>query len=86
MEKKSLEKRMVNKDYVFFEEYYPEVDRKTKVFLVKTISDKEKIGCIEWSCGWRQYCFYSDLQTLWSSGCLKQVYEFIDKLMEDRKK
>lgn len=72
------------KEYLYFEEYYPEVERKTKVFIVKLKSDKEKIGSIEWNTGWRQYCFYSDRMTTWSQGCLKQVYNFIDKLMEER--
>lgn len=74
------------KDYLYFEEYTPEKPRKTKIFLVKAISDNEKLGSIAWNNTWRQYCFYPHPYTHWSRGCLKQVYNFIDELMEDRKR
>lgn len=60
-------------------------DRKTKIFIVNTRYD-DRIGVIRWFSSWRKYCFYPDPSTLWDTGCLSEVIEFIDKLMEERKK
>ena len=76
---------MVEKEYLYFEEQIPNVKRKTKMFVIKNKQDDTYLGDVEWNNGWRRYCFYPDLMTYWSSGCLKQVYNFIDKLMEERK-
>lgn len=71
------------KDLEFREDY--EYKGKTKRFWVYSTHSKEKIGIIEWNCGWRRYWIVFDQDTGWCSSCLKQVYTFIDFLMEERK-
>lgn len=76
---------MVKKEYLYFEEMSLTKIRKTGIFSVKLKSNNEDLGLIAWNNGWRQYCFFPDDMTHYSAGCLKQVYNFIDKLMEERK-
>jgi hypothetical protein len=74
---------MVEKEYLMFRELGHK--GKTKKYAVVPRSNQEDIiALIVWSGRWRQYVLEIDENTKWSSGCLKQIYEFIDKLMEER--
>lgn len=72
------------KKYLVFDEDLL-YEGKTKVFWVINDVTDEELGQIRWHSGWRQYCFYPDYITHWSRGCLKEVQNFIGKLMEARK-
>jgi len=70
---------MVIKEYLMFREL--EFKGKTKKFAVVPRKNQDDIiATILWSGGWRQYVLEIDERTHWSSGCLKQIYDFIDKL------
>jgi len=77
---------MGTKDYLTFRKL--ESKGKTKIFGVVPIKNQDDVlGLIKWSCGWRQYIFELDGDngtTIWSSGCLKQITDFINKLMIER--
>jgi len=72
----------MSKKYVEFEL----VDRKAKtnVYSVTSKSDGEFLGRIYWYGSWRQYVF--DCSVVWSHGCLQQICDFLEKLMDKRKK
>ncbi len=76
---------MGSKDYLMFREL--EFKGKTKKFGVVPIKNHDDLlGIIKWDGGWRQYVFELDGDngtTIWSGGCLKQITDFIDKLMLD---
>ena len=73
-----------NKEYISFREL--EFKGKTKKFaVVPKKNQDDSIATILWSGGWRSYVLEIDERTHWSSGCLKQIINFIDKLMEERK-
>lgn len=59
---------------------------KTNVYWVKSKSCGEYLGRIAWYFPWRQYVFEPATATMWSCGCLKQVIDFIEKLMAERRK
>jgi len=59
---------------------------KTGVFGVYSLSSGEELGRIFWYASWRQYCFFPTSETVWSRGCLHQIQDFMNKLMEERKK
>lgn len=42
------------------------------------------LGVIKWYASWRQYCFFPENDTIFSSGCLQDIQDFIKKLMDDR--
>ena len=71
------------KEYITFREM--EHKGKTKKFAVVPLKNQEDIlGIILWSGGWRSYVLEINERTQWSTGCLKQIYNFISKLMEER--
>ena len=59
---------------------------KTKRFAVESLHDGTQLGVIHWWSRWRCYCFFPDQETVWSWDCLKECSEFIQMLMEARKK
>ena len=71
-------------EYIVFEEI--EQKPKTKVYGVVNIKSRYRIGKIKWYGPWRQYCFFPDLDTVFNKDCMQYIIEFINKLMEERKK
>ena len=71
------------KDYCYFKVI--EKKPKTKVYGVYAKSDDSFLGVIAWHVPWRQYCFFPMAKTVWSRGCLQQVQDFLQKLMDERK-
>lgn len=72
-------------EYIRFE--LVEKKPKTNVYDVINKNSGFKLGYIKWYPQWRQYCFFPViyLLTVFSSGCLKDIKNFIDDLMEKRK-
>lgn len=58
---------------------------KTWVYEVISKSSLQVLGIIKWRAPWRQYWFEPKNKTGFSEGCLKDLAEFIGKLMEERK-
>jgi len=75
---------MPKKEYVKFT--LAQRKARTNVYFVVSKSDNSILGRIYWECPWRQYVFHPAPKTIWSCGCLKQVIDFIQKLMDERKK
>lgn len=73
------------KEYLEFNRI--EIKRKTKVFEVRNKETDYYLGDIEWDCGWRQYVFIQriDEKIKMSRGCERQIADFLDQLMEERK-
>lgn len=42
------------------------------------------LGEIKWYGGWRRYCLFPSVNTLWDSICLGEIKRFLEKLMSDR--
>ena len=61
-------------------------NEKTNIYCVKTKKDDILLGFIKWYGAWRQYCFFPLNSTIFSSGCMKDINDFINKIMEERKK
>jgi len=59
---------------------------KTKIYSINTIGDNTRIGIIKWYGPWRQYCFLPEPDTVFSKGCSEHINNFIQKLMDERKK
>ena len=73
------------KKYLKFIELNQKQKRITKWFTVYNEVTKDDIGEIKWNGAWRQYCFYPDYSTHWARGCLKEIVEFMEELMEQTK-
>lgn len=59
--------------------------RKTDIYSVKSNSSAWELGQIKWFHSWRQYCFFPEFDTVFSRGCLDDIADFINQLMEERK-
>ena len=76
------EKREMS-DYLTFE--LIEQKLKTMVYLVKSSFNGEVLGSISWHWAWRRYVFYPVDNTVFDLSCLREIREFVDNLMEERK-
>ncbi len=57
--------------------------KKTFIYTIRKDSDygiAELLGLIRWNGAWRQYCFYPEPNTLWSSGCLQGIEDFLTEI------
>ena len=54
--------------------------RKLFHFTVENKRTGGVIGEIKWYGRWRQYCLFPDPSTVWSSGCLEDVFAFMRTL------
>ena len=57
---------------------------KTKVYSVNK-EDGSRLGIIYWYGAWRQYIFQPTEDTIWNTGCLKEIINFIEALMRKRR-
>jgi len=58
---------------------------KTKVFKVQNKLLWE-LGYVKWYAPWRKYCLFLDSAGLvFDAGCLADIQNFINKLMEERR-
>lgn len=58
---------------------------KTDVYHVVNTNENIVIGMIRWYGAWRKYCFFPEDDIVLSGGCLHDIEEFINELMEKRK-
>lgn len=58
---------------------------KTKRFEVISIKHGYSLGRISWYGAWRQYIFSPASETVWNRECLKDIQDFLQQLMDERK-
>ncbi len=60
---------------------------KTRAFECLNKRSKLLLGTIKWQGGWRCYCYFTHAEkAFYDSSCLKDIADFIEQLMEERKK
>ncbi len=59
---------------------------KTEVYDVLSKRSGAILGHVKWYGAWHQYCFFPSPQCVFNNGCLNDIVEFIQGLMEERKK
>ena len=69
--------------YIHFDDYSRK-DQRTKRFMCIN-NHGTWIGEVSWHPGWRQYCFKPASDTIFNSGCLDDINDFIKQLMDARK-
>ena len=58
---------------------------KTRVFSVDSVRQGGRLGVIRWFGRWRQYTIEPEASTVWNKDCLREVAEFLDALMKERR-
>ena len=72
-------------EYLAFHENMPrERGKSTKVWDVVSKRHGDLLGRVQWFGRWRQYVFVPQPETLFNSGCLDDLREFIGEQMLDR--
>ncbi len=72
-----------------FEEYSVSTDKpnkKTKRYVIRSNHSGHCLGMIFWHGAWRQYVAESQEGIIWSSGCLRELAEFLEKINKEHKK
>lgn len=71
--------------------------RRTKYIMIDKVKDTGKttgwevstggwvLGYIKWDTGWRRYVMEPYTNSKWDKDCLKDIMEFLDDLMKERK-
>lgn len=59
--------------------------KKTSVWACQNRKHGTILGAVKWNAPWRQYCFFSEREIILSAGCHRDIADFIDQLMRERK-
>jgi hypothetical protein len=74
----------MNSKYLYFEELGS--NPKTKRFAVLNKTSEFILGYVKWYAPWRKYCFFiNQADLVFDARCLADIYNFIDRLMSERK-
>jgi len=74
-------------DYEYLTFFEMDSKTKTKVFAVVNKLSNDVLGYVKWYAPWRRYCFFINLAGLiFDAGCLADIQDFINNLMEERRK
>ncbi len=57
---------------------------KTSVWSCLSNRTKDELGMVKWYPSWRQYCFFPHPETVYSTGCLEDIKDFIRQLKQSR--
>jgi hypothetical protein len=57
----------------------------TKIWEVCTYDGQYRLGDIQWYAPWRRYVFYTIDERSFDARCLRDIAEFIEREMENRK-
>ena len=72
-------------EYIYFSRAGIKQNPKTEVWGCYNARSHSRLGVVKWYGPWRQYSFYPDAITVYNSGCLGDIQDFISQLMRDRK-
>jgi len=73
---------MSKKKFIRFD--FLEKKPKTSIYTVSNIKYGNVLGIIKWHPHWRKYCFYSEGYAIYDVGCLNDIRDFIQDLMDKR--
>ena len=58
---------------------------KTRTYTIRSRSRGDVLAIVKWYGAWRQYTMEPLYHTVWNKDCLREVAEFLDGLMEQRR-
>ena len=57
---------------------------KTKVWIIRNKGSDAELGRVQWHGPWRRYCYFPTGPAVYSTGCLSDIKDFIDREMTAR--
>jgi len=76
----------MNIRYEYFHFLKTKDKAKTSVWECRNNRSGKIIGLVQWYGPWRQYCYFSFIHGVYSSGCLSDIRNFIKAAEELRKR
>jgi hypothetical protein len=58
---------------------------KTSRYHCTTKSAGALLGEVKWHSPWRQYCYFPQIQAVYSAGCMTDIAHFVKQLNDARK-
>lgn len=55
----------------------------TKMWRIENTSSGIRVGRVKWNAGWRKYCFFPELATVFDSNCLNEITGFLNSVNEE---
>lgn len=71
---------MIKTQYQYIEFVELIATGKTRKYCCKNRSSGGILGEVKWYGAWRQYCYFPTAQAVYSTGCLKDICDFIEHL------
>ncbi len=73
--------------YRFFDvEELRQAGRVTYKYYIRNRASGEDLATISWYGAWRQFCFFPEIGTVWSDGCLREVRHCLGLIEAKRKR
>jgi len=67
--------------YIYFEQDTENYRHyKTSVWVCRNKRSNDKLGLVKWYAPWRQYCFCPEPYTVFNTGCMSDIQNFIKQL------
>jgi hypothetical protein len=66
------------KRWITFEPASRPANRKTDVWFVHPLDGGFDLGQVKWFTGWRRYCFFPHLDTVFEQDCLRDIATFCE--------
>lgn len=76
---------MTENPYINIVEQPPIRGRVTPVWWITSKSSGDLLGVIKWFGRWRCFCLFPEGNTIWNTGCLETINEFIGEQMAARR-
>jgi hypothetical protein len=65
-------------EYIHFDQV--QSSNKTGVYACRNNRSGGGIGTVRWYGAWRQYCFFTGVEAIFSAGCLRDIMDFLTQL------
>ena len=72
-------------DYKYIHFVKLEQKAKTSVWACCNNRSGSELGQIKWYGPWRQYCFFPEMEMVFSASCLEDINDFIEQLKRTRR-
>ena len=73
-------------DYINFEKSNESIESpREKCWVCKNTKSGDELGEVKYYKKWKQWCYFPIVQAVYSASCLKDIADFIEQLMAERK-
>jgi len=75
-----MNEKYISKEYKYISFVESGQKPKTKVYQCINNTHQTVLGLVRWHPAWRQYCYFTLIEAVYSSGCLNDITDFLNTL------